>query len=290
MSNTFKIVSLLAATLVSTPFLTVQTANAQTAKRATKGASWIGLEVQTDKQRYIAGEPIKVTLEATNIQSKDAYLKFSSGQRFDLQLFRAGESEPIYTWSANKMFAQALSHVRLKQGESETYKAEIGDEMGALQPGVYRLEAHLSNSSQIAAKPTYFTIVPRDASTDVQKATLTANTDKSVYDVGEAVKVNFTLQNNKNAPTTFDFNSGQTYEVLIRNEAGESIWNWSANKRFIMATRQVTLAAGEKQDFSVQWDGRALPDYEVTPGKYTVEVVYSSNPEVRAAPIAIEIR
>ena len=201
------------------------------------------------------------------------------------------ENQPVYTWSADKMFAQQISHVQLKRGESAVYQGEIGSEMGELASGIYRLEAQLSNSSQIGAAPLNFKVVPRVASSDeAQQATLTATTDKRVYSVGEAVKVDFALQNGANAPTTFNFNSGQTYDIFVRNAAGDLVWSWAANKRFIMAIRDVTLAAGEKQNFSEQWDGHALPDYEITPGQYTVEAVYASTPAVRAAPVNIEIR
>ena len=269
---------------------------AHNAKHATaKSPSWISVQARTDKSRYAVGEPVKVTIKATNIHKRDAYLKYSSGQRFELKLFNAGTllantGEPIYTWSANKRFVTMVSHVKLKPGQSETYKGEIGSEMGELAPGMYRLEAQLSNSSQLSAPPVYFTIAADVAAAPAPNATLGATTDKSVYNVGEAVKVDFSLQNNADAPATFDFNSGQTYDVFVRNVAGETVWNWAANKRFIMATRQVTVKANEKQDFSVEWDGSALPGYETKPGKYTIEAVYTSNPAVSAAPVEIEIR
>lgn len=287
---------LCAMTLSVTPFmiplLVPQSAVAQTPVtegNSAKSASWIELKVHTDQTQYTAGEPIKVTLKATNIQSKDAYLKFSSGQRFDLQLFQPDKKEPIYIWSANKMFATMLSHVKLKQGESETYDAEIGDQMGVLKPGNYLLRAHLANSSQIGAQSVAFTVLARTASYQ-QNATLTATTGKRIYAVGEAVNVEFTLQNNLRTSTTFDFRSGQTYDVFIRNQAGKLVWSWAANKRFLMVARPVTLTAGEKQKFSVEWEGQPLPDFHVTPGKYTVQAVYASTPNVNAPPISIEIR
>ena len=288
----FRLVGALA--LGAAPFLPAQTATAQTpiaTKNSTKSASWIALQVRTDKTRYTAGEPIKVHLKATNIQAKDAYLKFSSGQRFELQLFKKGVSEPIYTWSADKMFVAAISHVRLKQGESENYDGEIGSEMGAFAPGNYRLEAHLTNSSQIGAPPLELSVIapPSDASADA-KVTLTATTDKRVYKLGEPVVIAFELSNTGKNAATFAFNGGQIYDVFVLDSKGEQIWNWGANKRFAMMMRTVTLAAGETQKFSVEWDGRALPGQEVAPGKTTVQVVYTSKPEVRAAPVEIEIR
>lgn len=282
-----------ALTLFGAPFLTAQTAMAQTSvagKRPIKTASWIALQVRTDKLQYAPGEPIKVELKATNIQSKDAYLKFSSGQRFDLQLFEVGLKEPVYTWSADKMFVTAISHIRLKQGQSETYDATIGSEMGELKPGKYRLRAHLANSSQIGAPPLEFAVIARSATANEAGATLTATTDKRVYNVGEAVKIAFKLQNNAKNPVTFEFNSGQSYDVLVENSAGEQVWSWAANKRFAMMMRQVTVAAGETQTFAAQWEGRALTDEKIAPGKYSVKVVYTSNPAIQAAPIEIEIR
>ncbi len=292
----------IALLLLLAPFSIVQVASAQTAKSAAakaKSPSWIAVQVRTDKDRYAVGEPIQVTLKATNIQSRDAYLKYSSGQRFELKLFadgilRANIDQPIYTWSANKNFMMMTSHIKLKAGQSETYRGEIGSEMGELKPGLYRLEAQLTNSSGLRAAPVIFAVAPNVAAVETPATTpaaaLSATTDKTVYKVGEPVKVNFAIRNSANAPATFDFDGGQTYDVFVRNAAGENVWNWAANKRFIMATRQVTLGANEQQDFSVEWDGRALPGYEIAPGKYSVEAVYTANPAVRAAPVAIEIR
>ncbi len=269
-------------------------------KLTAKGGSWVEVSVRTSKRQYNAGEPIQVTLKATNIQKNDAYLKFSSGQRFDFKVFKVGEKESVYVWSATRMFAMTTGIRKLKMAESETYSAEIGSEMGELKPGRYRLEAHLTNSSQIRALPIEFTIVSKAivsktagsgvATIKEKRATLTAKTDKHIYQIGEEVKVDFSLQNNASQATTFNFRSGQNYDVFIKNAAGESVWNWSANIRFLMVSRPIKLAAGQRQDFAVQWNGQALPDRKISPGKYTVQAVYASQPPIYAAPIAIEIR
>ena len=298
--------------LLAAPLLTIistsYVATAQIARPASvKSSSWIRVQATTDKDRYAAGEPIKVALKATNIVSRDAYLKYPSGQRFELKLFRDGIlraniDQPVYTWSANKNFVMSVSHIRFKPGQSELYQGEIGSEMGDLAPGLYRLEAQLTNSSGIGAAPVFFNVAPRVASANAPttapnatlgatpNATLGATTDKRVYKVGERVKVNCLLQNNPATATTFTFGSGQTYDVFIRNPAGELVWDWAANKRFLMVSRPVTLAAGAQQKFSVEWDGRALPTHEITPGEYTVEAQWASAPTVKAAPVAIEIR
>lgn len=294
MQNKFNSNKLLTLTLAALPIVStampVMADNAPKGKRSVKGGSWVDLQVATDKLSYTEGEIIKVTLKATNIQEKDAYLKFTSGQRFDFNLFKDGSKEAIYTWSANKMFAMMNSTIKLKMAQRETYNTEIGSEMGQLKPGKYRLVAHLTNSTKIGGLPIDFTIVPKTAGTTKAATTFTAKTDKLVYKVGEPVKVDFSLKNNLNKPQTFNFRSGQNYDVFIYNVAGEPIWNWSANIRFLMVSRPVTFAAGEKRDFSETWNGTPLPDFKVTPGKYTVQAVYASDPEIKAAPITIEIR
>ncbi|PQV63298.1 Intracellular proteinase inhibitor [Abditibacterium utsteinense] len=299
MQSKFNRNKILSLTLMVAPFLvsvlpaTAQPKMASLGKRSVKSGSWVDLQVSTSKLQFSVGEPIKVTLNATNIQEKDAYLKFTSGQRYDFKVFKVGEKEPVYVWSASKMFTAMTSTIKLKMAERQTYQTEVGDEMGKLAAGKYRLEAHLTNSSQVRALPIEFSIVPtiaaNDKSTD-KRATLTATTDKRIYKVGEEVKVDFSLRNNPDQPTTFNFRSGQNYDVFIKNAAGQPVWNWSANIRFIMVSRPITFAAGEKREFSVQWNGDALPDYKITPGKYTVQAVYASSPEIYAAPITIEIR
>jgi hypothetical protein len=286
-----------ALVFIAAPFATsVLPATAQSAsigKRSVAGGSWVDLQVSTSKLRYTVGESIPVTLKATNIQEKDVYLKFTSGQRFDFKVFRLGEKEPVYVWSATKMFVMATSTVRLKLGERETYNTEIGREMGELPPGKYRLEAHLTNSSQIRARPIEFAIVPKPsvASTGDKRATLTARNRQARLPRGRRSENQlFASQQPRPKPTTFQFGSGQNYDVFIKNAAGESVWNWSANIRFIMVSRPITLAAGETQNFLVQWNGQALPDNNITPGIYTVQAVYTSNPQIFAPPVRIEIR
>ena len=282
---------ILPATLLLATFSVSPIATAQTA--SVKSPSWIQVQATTDKDKYAPGEPIQVTLKATNIVKRDAYLKYSSGQRFELKLFKAtpfrsnGAREPVYTWSADKSFLMMVSHVRLRPGQSEIYQGEINSE---LTPGLYRLEAQLTNSSGIRAAPVNFRVVAGAPSAGAEKVTLRATTDKRVYDLGEPVTVNFSIQNNTASPQTFEFNSGQTYDVVVRDAAGETVWNWALPRQFTMATRQVTLQAGEKRDYSVQWDGRVLLGRKIEPGQYTIEAVYTANPAVRAAPVPIEIR
>jgi hypothetical protein len=121
--------------------------------------SWVTLKASTDKKRYTPGEKIIVRLTATNTAKRGAYLRFTSGQRFDFSVYPVSSKESVYTWSATRMFMQSLGSLWLKPGQSQSYEETIGTEMGELKPGKYRLRAHLTNSPRpIEAAPIEFEI------------------------------------------------------------------------------------------------------------------------------------
>lgn len=176
-----------------------------------------------------------------------------------------------------------VGQLRLSPGQTQTFRAQIGEEQGALVPGRYQLRAHLTNSSQIEAKPVEIEVV---ASSVQLRATL----DKTQLKVGEPLAIKIVATNTTQAAQTIRFNSGQSFDVLISNEDGQPIWTWGANKRFTMALRSLRLAPGESKSFDATWTGEALPDFQIVPGTYSVQAVLTSNPRVFAAPVRIEIK
>lgn len=251
--------------------------------------SWVTLKAATDQRRYTPGQPIQVRLTASNTHKRGAYLKFTSGQRFDFTVYRAGKNEAIYTWSAARMFIQSLGSLWLKPGQSQNYEATVGDEMGDLKPGKYRLQARLANSPRpIIAKPIEFEV------TDLALS-MTARTDKTSYKIGEPVQIEVAVANRANRENRIRFNSGMTYDVFISDEAGKPVWNYGANLRFIQVLGEVLWKKGETKSYSTTWDGIALSDDKIAaalkhrPGRYRVQAVLQSTPQLYAAPIYIDI-
>jgi hypothetical protein len=71
-------------------------------------------------------------------------------------------------------------------------------------------------------------------------------------------------------PVQLTFPSGQSYDFVIRNEKGETVYRWSDGKAFTMAIRTETFGPGEK-NFMIQVrlgsaDGKPFPQ-----GKYVAE-------------------
>ncbi len=248
-----------------------------------KPKSWVRLTTETNTNKYVTGAPINIMLTAKNVHSRDAFLHFSSGQRFDLQLFPKGAKDPVYTWSASRMFNMMVGQLKLGPSQSQTFQAQIGDEQGALVPGKYELRAHLSNSSQIEADAVELEVVAAPVKFE-------ATLDKTELKVGESVGVKMTATNTTKETQTLHFGSGQSFDVFVNNEAGQQVWSWGANKRFIQSIRDVPLAPGESKTFEATWDGTIFPDFKKEAGTYTIQAVLTTNPRVYAAPIRVEVK
>jgi hypothetical protein len=250
--------------------------------------SWVRLKAATDQARYSPGQPITVRFTATNTARHGALLRFSSGQRFDFSVRPIGQKAVAYTWSATRMFMQSTGSLWLKPGQSHTYEAAIGDEMGQLKPGKYHLLAHLTNSTPpIRAAPITFEVVDLALS-------MTARTDKARYKIGEPVQISVAVPNRAGRANRVNFGSGLACDVLISDEAGRPVWTYGANLRFIRALGPVTWRKGEAKTYSATWNGVALPgsapSTSLQPGRYQVQAVLQSTPPLYARPVFIDIQ
>jgi hypothetical protein len=249
--------------------------------------SWVKLKAATDQARYTPGQSIQVRLTATNTAKRGAYLRFNSGQRFDFSVYPVGKRDATYTWSASRMFLQSMSSLWLTPGQTHYFEATIGDEMGRLKPGKYRLHAHLTNSPQpIVAAPIEFEVTDLGLS-------LTSRTNKTSYKIGEPVEIAVKVANRAALQNRVRFDSGLTYDVFISDEDGKPVWNYGANLRFIRALGNVTWQKGETKSYSTTWDGTPLPaeniETKLKPGRYRVQAVLQSTPPLYAEPLYIDI-
>ena len=249
--------------------------------------SQVTLTASTDQARYTPGQPIAVHLSAANTSKRDALLRFSSGQRFDFSVFKVGQRDAVYTWSASRLFLQATGSLRLRPGQKQDFEASIGDEMGTLGPGRYRLIAKLTTSPRpIVAAPIAFEIVDLGLS-------ISARTDKASYRIGEPVRIDIAVTNRLARVNTVPFGSGMTFDVVITDEEGRLVWSYGANLRFIQVLGSLTWQPREVKNLSAEWNGVALPGelpaVGLKPGRYKVQALLASTPSLYAAPVYIDI-
>ncbi len=86
--------------------------------------------------------------------------------------------------------------------------------------------------------------------------------DQSVYAPGSVMVARISLRHSHPEPLALTFSSGQTYDITIRNEAGDVVYRWSKRKAFTQVLRTVNFPAGEKN-----WTESIPVDFP--PGKYT---------------------
>lgn len=100
-----------------------------------------------------AGKPVALEIEVKNISPETATLNFSSGQSFDFSATREGEKKPVWIWSMDKLFAQALRSQQLEAGKSLKFTAQWED----APAGRYTIQGTITANGGLNAAP--FTVV-----------------------------------------------------------------------------------------------------------------------------------
>ncbi len=108
-------------------------------------------------------------------------------------------------------------------------------------------------------------------------------TSLSVETAGDTVRMTLQVTNATAGPLTVSFPSGQTYDFAVLR-GGETLWQWSANKRWIQALRDETLAPGETRTYAEPWVPEAPVRGELTARGWLTS---SSHPVERTATIRL---
>lgn len=119
---------------------------------------------------------------------------------------------------------------------------------------------------------------------------LTLEMRQDTYAAGDPVRMTFTVENTGTQPETLHFSSGQQYDFIV-TMAGTEVWRWSADRFFIQALTQFTLAPGAKRTFTETWFQKDNQGRQVKPGKYDIQAVLTTT-GVRptAGPVSVTVR
>jgi hypothetical protein len=115
--------------------------------------------------------------------------------------------------------------------------------------------------------------IPKDEvdSTDsnVSIEDLTTKLDLNAREDGTDISI--TLANTATEDVDLTFTSGQKYEIVIEDQAGQEVYRYSIDKSFIMALQNEQIKAGEEITWKETWDylqtGERIPS-----GEYVVKV------------------
>jgi hypothetical protein len=98
-----------------------------------------------------------------------------------------------------------------------------------------------------------------------------------------------TFRHSQPEPIALTFPSGQTFELVIRNERGNEVYRWSDGKAFTLAIRRLEFGAGES-NWPVSVELRDREGKPFPPGRYFAEAwLTTMGPKAFAASVPFEI-
>ncbi len=99
----------------------------------------------TNRREYARGEPVIITLVKTNVTNRNITLRYRTAQRFDFVVRRGPGQAEIWRWSRGRFFAQVVSTVILRPGESQTFRVtwdQRSDRGQLVPPSFYTIEGY----------------------------------------------------------------------------------------------------------------------------------------------------
>ncbi len=111
------------------------------------------------------------------------------------------------------------------------------------------------------------------------------STDKAVYRPGQPIRITFEVFNHTPTPVRFDFNSGQRFDVVVRDGQGKEVWRWSAGRLFTMALGQESLGPARPR-----LTYEAVCTAELEPGRYRITAFLTDVRRRLSATLRIEVQ
>jgi hypothetical protein len=117
----------------------------------------------------------------------------------------------------------------------------------------------------------------------VPEVSFTAAVDSPVYAPGNLLGARLTLRNTGSDGVSLHFTSGQSFDLKILNNKGESVYTWSSDKSFVMMVRDELLQPGElTYGVTVPLDG-------IPAGRYIMQAYLTTDPILYSAQVAFDV-
>lgn len=86
---------------------------------------------------------------------------------------------------------------------------------------------------------------------------------------GDTVHFEVHVTNVTDRPLVLEFGSAQRYDVEVRDDDGDAVWQWSADRVFAQVVGREDLAAGASMRFTTEWLGAEAGEEYVATGRLT---------------------
>jgi hypothetical protein len=117
----------------------------------------------------------------------------------------------------------------------------------------------------------------------VPEVSFTVAVDAPAYVPGNLLGARLTLRNTGSDGVSLHFGSGQSFDLKILNDRGESVYTWSSDKSFVMMARDEILQPGELTY------GVTVPLAEVPAGHYVTQAYLTTDPIVYSGQVAFDV-
>ena len=112
----------------------------------------------------------------------------------------------------------------------------------------------------------------------------------SAEPVTGGIKLEMLVVNASDKLLPFKFNSSQNYDFVITEVAtGLEVWRWSRGTVFAQMIRSDSIRGNSKWTYSEVWNRRDNDKNPVSPGRYQLVGILTSQPPIQSQPVMLEI-
>ena len=108
--------------------------------------------------------------------------------------------------------------------------------------------------------------------------------DPAVTGPGGTFALTLVVRNLSGKPFSWTSPSGQTYEFLAFDKAGNEVWRWSKGMVFIQIVTQITINPGDSKVYKVAWNTAGT-----AAGLYSIQGWFLGLPSLRPS-VSVEIK
>ncbi|HEY1341263.1 MAG TPA: BsuPI-related putative proteinase inhibitor [Bryobacteraceae bacterium] len=117
----------------------------------------------------------------------------------------------------------------------------------------------------------------------VPEVSFTVAVDSPAYVPGNLLAARLTLRNTGTDAVSLHFPSGQSFDLKILNDKGESVYTWSSDKSFVMIARDEMLEPGELTY------GVSVPLDQIPAGHYVLQAFLTTVPIAYSGQVAFDV-